>query len=116
MKYFVCVMNCLEDWHYNTLDGIPFSTENDAREYIHDHEFPTFSIHEEISKYFMTVDANGVTAIDKDILLECRQIVNIIPSEEEHEICNGMYCDDERAIWSSVREYLINCSGHVTWI
>lgn len=104
MHYHVCVENCYEDFYNDCIPSVYFDTFEAAKDYANKHTFPTFDVLGEIRWYFPSCQANGeLLEPDKDDVLECYQIINIIPSENENEIIDECYSNDRRSIYSLTR-------------
>lgn len=116
MYYFVCVENCYEDYISEPLDSIRFNSFEEAKARVENSFFSGFDMNGRIKWYFPSCQTDGnLHNPDENDILECYQIINIIPSEKEDEWFYDCYCDDERAVFSLHRKYVMDYRGECRW-
>ncbi len=121
MFYFVCFQNCLEDYYYyENAPSIRFETFEAAKEYVSslnsESSIPVFEKDGGIRWFFPSCQSDGsldMPSEDLDIL-DCYQIINIIPSEEQSICISESYSDDPKAIMVRSCNYLLNYLGKIS--
>ena len=115
MHYHVCVQNCYEDSYYDNAYCGKFNTKESAIEYVNSAGFcpPVFDVHSDIKWYFPSCDANGrlINSAQDDDILECHQLINIIPCAENETWIDETYGNDPRAVFTKTRYYNLWYTG-----
>lgn len=119
MNYFICFQNCIEDYFFEDAPSLMFPSFDAAIRYLTslttDSTIPVPKLDGDIKFYFPSCDSDGVLHdADPDVdRLEMYQIINIIPSCDDHVSIRDCYGDDPDAIISMRRDYTMDCRGHV---
>lgn len=120
MFYHVCIQNCLEDFYLEDSPTTRFDTLEEAELFVRqlpeNENFYAFNVNGKIKWYFSGVQLDGeLHDPDEDDVLECYQIIQIIPSEQETETLDNTFLEkDIRGVLNASRSYCINYRGLVT--
>ncbi len=119
VKYFVCFQNCLGDDYHENAPSLPFDTLDRAVSYLtfitENNIIPVPDVRGAVRWYFPSCESDGVLYDpdpDYDVLEMC-QIINIIPGDERGVEIRECCGDDENAVLSLRRDYMLDCDGHV---
>ncbi len=119
MKFFVCFQNCLGDAYYENAPSLSFDTLDRAVRYLtaitEDNVIPVPDVRGAVRWFFPSCEADGILYDpdpDNDVL-EMSQIINIIPGDGNGVEMAECGRDDENAILSLHRYYMLDCNGRV---
>ena len=119
MKYYVCFQNCLDDYFSENAPSLEFDSFDSAIRYLtsltESSPIPTPKPNGELKWYFPNFLTNGVfrESNSEEDWLDLYQIINIIPERSSLNAIIDCYCDDEDAIISMRRTYMLDYLGQV---
>ena len=121
MFFHVCIQNCYEDFYYENAYCGRFLSIEDAIMFISSESFvpPVFDINGYIRWYFPSCGSDGIlnNPNEEDDVIECYQIINIIPSEKEIEEIEEFCGNDSRSVYNlDNRRFLLCYNGKVEWL
>ncbi len=120
MKFFVCFQNCVGNGYCENAPSLSFDSLDKAVRYLTDiteeNIIPIPDVRGAVRWFFPSCASDGILYDpDPDIdTLSVSQIINIIPGDErgvEIEECGR---DDENAVLSLHRYYMLDCDGRVS--
>ncbi len=122
MKFHVCCQNCLGHRYYENACSLSFDTLDQAIQYLTDlneeNIIPIPDVRGEIRWNFASCANDGVL-YDPDPetdVLEMKQIINVIPDEGDYVEKEDCFRDDDNAVISLHRSYLLDCNGQVSQV
>lgn len=120
MNYHVCVQNCFEDFHYDNAYCGKFDTKESALQFVESVDFhpPVFDVHGYIKWFFPSCDSDGIlkNPTEDDDVLECYQLINIIPCAEDETWIDETYGNDPRAVYIEMRYYKLWYTGEYEFL
>ncbi len=120
MKFHVCCQNCVGHNYYENASSLAFDTLDQAMTYLKNLNEKNILLIPDVRgaiRWNFASCANDGILYDPDPdvdVLEMKQIINIIPGDENYIEIGSCFRDDENAVISLHRSYLLDCDGHVS--
>lgn len=122
MKYYICFQNCIDDYFSEDAPSLEFDSFDTAIRYLtsitEDSPIPTPDPEGKLKWYFPSCTSEGTlqNPNSQEEWLDFYQIINIIPENAGHTTIQENYSDDDYAIISMRRNYMLDNLGKTHYV